>query len=148
MDGSEKLAKGIELINRKHASVADEIKTLVFGKAAGNRQSSHHQQQQHVFILSEKDEDAIDCSQLRSILKDDPGATAMHSSDEEKRTITFVLGDDSGISNDEIREIQQACGSTTLSLGPMSLLLNHCLTIVQYELDKVCGSSPRSWNEM
>jgi tRNA pseudouridine-54 N-methylase len=54
---------------------------------------------------------------------------------------TFVLGDATGMTAEE-RERVVAAGGAPLSLGTQSLLADHCISLVHYNLDPVLGCSP------
>ena len=130
MDGSEKLAKGIELLERKHESIVDEISEIV---DTTNRLNS-------VFVLSEKEEDAINCVQMTSSLMENQTCPPAYMADRKNEgRVSFILGDDSGLTSLEREELRVACGSKTLTLGPVSLLAHHCVIAVHYELDKALG---------
>jgi tRNA pseudouridine-54 N-methylase len=54
---------------------------------------------------------------------------------------TFVLGDAVGMTQEEQQRVL-AVGGVPLSLGTQSLLADHCVSLVHYNLDQVLGCSP------
>ena len=54
----------------------------------------------------------------------------------EIRDPLFILGDHIGVTEEEEEQILKA-GAKIISVGPISLHSNHCITLVHNELDRV-----------
>ena len=48
----------------------------------------------------------------------------------------FILGDHTGVTEEEEGEILEA-GAKIISVGPISLHSNHCITLIHNELDRL-----------
>jgi tRNA (pseudouridine54-N1)-methyltransferase len=55
----------------------------------------------------------------------------------------FVVGDDKGFTDHEIAAVRKA-GAQQVSVGPLALHADHCITLLQNHLDRTVGPSPFS----
>jgi tRNA (pseudouridine54-N1)-methyltransferase len=81
---------------------------------------------------------------LKSILSEFKGRTLLYLREDgedirefarEIRDPIFILGDHTGVTEDEEEQILKA-GAKIISVGPISLHSNHCITLVHNELDR------------
>lgn len=81
---------------------------------------------------------------LKSILSEFEGRTLLYLREDgedirefarEIRDPIFILGDHTGVTEDEEEQILKA-GAKIISVGPISLHSNHCITLVHNELDR------------
>lgn len=87
-----------------------------------------------VFLLAEHAESSHERTQR--LLREEEAAVAAVDA-----RWTFVLGDAVGMTEAEQRRVL-AAGGVPLSLGTQSLLADHCVSLVHYNLDQVLGCSP------
>ncbi len=53
----------------------------------------------------------------------------------EIRDPVFILGDHTGVTEEEEKQLLEA-GAQIISVGPISLHSNHCITLIHNELDR------------
>ncbi|MCQ1535334.1 tRNA (pseudouridine(54)-N(1))-methyltransferase TrmY [Methanosarcina sp. KYL-1] len=82
---------------------------------------------------------------LKTLLKQFEGRTLLYLREDGKdireiareiKDPVFILGDHTGVTEEEEKELLEA-GAEIISVGPISLHSNHCITLIHNELDRV-----------